>query len=415
MENNPKVSLWLKYFLYLAVFFAIFSYLHDLTKETFTSNFIDTQHYYVNSRLLQQGHNIWIIQPQEYLDKAKVLMPKQSYTNYAAPLHSASFFLMFMPFTLFSFERASILWLIFCQLSFIIGVWLVVKKIVGLNTLETLSGLFLAFTFWPLREDFHIGQPNSLLFLFLALSLLAVKNKRIFLAGIFLGLGIQVKEVFLPMLLFCMPRKYWKMLLGAISVIIIFKAVTIFTFGLDKELSYWQHQLGFFTPQFSGGGYTDIYNISLIYLFRHLAQGVVGIKFIQGVVIILNLFILVMGFKVLIKSKDNFVLDKTLLEFVFFVTLCFMLNPWVHETHSVSLILALLISWFYILRHPKKADFILFIAAYLILGLKYAITSFPFLWKGPFAFILSFKGLGFVILFLLIYRLLKNKEPQLIK
>lgn len=409
MENKPSASpAYLKYFLFLAALFAIFTYFHDLIKESVTSDFIDTQHYYVNTNLLRQGYNPWEIAKDEYFSQAGTMIPQGSYITQAKVLHSPGFFLLFMPFSLLPFKIAAILWLIFCQLSFMAAAGLIFKMIGRVKIEELFTGLFLVFSFWPLREDFHIGQPNLLVLLNFALALLCLKGKRLFLAGIFLGLGIQVKESFLIVLLFCLRREYWKTLVSAIGILLAVKIVAIFAFGIDRELSYWSYQANFFLPQLAGKGYIDISSLSLVYFFYHLTQGLVNMRLLQSLISILVLLILIRVFKPRSDNKAGIGIDRLPLEFSFFVTLSFMLNIWAHETHLVVLCLPLLICWFYILRHPQKKDFILFIAAYLILGLKYAITSFPPLWKGPFSFMLSFKGLGYVLLFWLLARLLKR-------
>lgn len=414
MENDTSKAAYLKYFIYLVVLFAFFTYLHDLTKAIFTSDFIDTRHYYANSKLLQQGVDIWKISPQEYLGYENAIITKAGYRNYAAVLHSASFFLIFSPFTFLGFSPASVLWVITCQAALIISVWLVLTKILGNPDIyRVFSGLFLVFMFWPIREDLFVGQPNLLILLFFTLALLCFKNKKIFLAGIFLGLGVQIKELFLPILLFCLCKRYWKALIGAICAILLIKLAAIFSFGIDKEVSYWSYQLRFFFGQVASGEYRDICSLSIIYSLRNLFLGIVSIKFTQAMTILINLIVLALAFRVRYGKRVGTNPDRLALEFSFFITLCYMLSPWVHETHLVVIILPLLICWLNIIREPFKISRItLFITAYLILGLKYAITSFPKAWTGPFSFLLSFKGLGFVLLFILLYNLLEIRNER---
>ncbi|MBU0502993.1 MAG: glycosyltransferase family 87 protein [Candidatus Omnitrophota bacterium] len=412
MDNDASKAAYLKYFIYLVVLFVLFTYLHDLTKAIFTSDFIDTRHYYVNSKLLQQGVDVWKISPQEYLSYENSMITKTGYSNYASVLHSMNFFLIFSPFTFMGFNLASVLWVITCQAALIISTWLVLTKIFGnLDIYKVISGLFLVFMFWPLREDLFIGQPNLLILLFFTLALLCFKNKKIFLAGIFLGLGVQIKELFIPVLLFCLCKRYWKALISAICVIFLIKLAAIFSFGIDKEISYWTYQLRFFSGQVAAGEYRDISSLSIFYLLYNLFFSIAGIKFVQALTILINLIVLTLAFRVRYGKRVGTNPDKMALEFSFFITLCYMVCPWVHETHLVVLFLPLVICWFYIIKGPvKKSSIILFIIAYLILGLKYAITSFPSAWSGPFAFLLSFKGIGYILLFILLGSLLRTSN-----
>ena len=405
---EDKRVLYLKYFLCLVVGFAFLTYLHDVVKEALTSPLKDFYHYFMNTKLLLQGYDIWKTDSPELIAQTNLMVSQFGVSGKAEVLHSMGFFLIFSPFTFLAPKAASLVWVMVCQISFILSIAVIVTSLEKFDIWKALCAAFLAFSFWPLREDLHLGQPNALILFLFSLSLLSLKHKKFLLAGIFLGLGIQVKEIFLPMLLFCACKKYWKSLAGALTSILFIKGAAIFAFGIDKELSYWKHQLSFFSPVLnytSADGGIDYVSMSVIDLWHRLSDGLLQAGMSQFLIIIFFSFILWRAWK--LTAENSLAPERLPLEFSCFVLLCFIFSPWIHETHFIVLVLPLLASWLAIAHRPSHKGFILFSIAYCIVGLKYSFISFPIFARGILASLLAVKAIGFLILFFLINSLLR--------
>lgn len=396
---------YLTYFLFLAAGYALLAYLHDFLKDILTSGYFDFQYYYINAKALRQGCNIWDFSTLAVIEQIKALTIQAGVPAWHSPvIYAPGFFLLVLPFTFLPLKAAAIAWVAFCQASLLVFIILMVRLLKKADLQQALISIFLVFSFWPLREELHLGQPNLVILCLFTLSLLFWKKKQFFLAGILLGLGIQIKEIFLPMLLLCMHRKYRKALLGALSSIIVVKLAVLGIFGAEKELAYWQHMSGFW---YAHRG-TNPYNQSVLALLGRLTTGFLNIRIAQLVFLGSGICALFVTWKALRETLETSVEGGIAKAFGLSVCLCFMLSPWVHETHLVVLYLPLLAAWPLLESNRRRLDFILFIIAYLTLGLKYSVISFEPFHKGPLSLLLSTKTLGSMVLFYLFYRLCRK-------
>ena len=420
MNQSSTSGRLFKYFLYLVAGFALFTYLHDVLRELFMSQFLDAQHYYLNSRMLLQGQDVWSLDNTGVgQDLVKTIASGMGIGGVAKVLHSPGFFLLFSPFALLPPKFGIILWVIFCQAAFMVSVIILIKKIpVNPGKLAAVCSVFLIFSFWPLREGLHLGQSNFLILFFFALALLFMKNRRFFLAGVLVGICIQINEMYLPVLLLLLFKRYHKAFLGALIALLLLQLAVISVFGADKLLSYWRHHLVFFSQGDLARIGVGIYSLSFIDLIRRLSGGFLSplsVYLLYAAVVLSALLII---YSLTRNSKDTkFDCDLLQLEFSFFIVFCFLVSPWVHEGYFVVLALPMIVSWFYINKNPKHANFVLFIVTYLILALKYSFVSMPGFLKGKtLDVLLSGKAAGYILLLILLgsllrdYRIFKSDE-----
>jgi Glycosyltransferase family 87 len=103
---------------------------------------------------------------------------------------------------------------------------------------QTLRYLLLCFTFFPLWAALLQGQTSLLLLLLYGATFFALKRKRDFVAGVFLGLGLFRFQLVLPFVLICILRKKWKLTVGFASVALLLAAISVLAVGRQGVMSY---------------------------------------------------------------------------------------------------------------------------------------------------------------------------------
>ena len=389
---------YLKYFLYLAVCFAACAYVHDLLKAFFESDFADFAHYYAFAKLMRTGADVWTENPA-LIEKIGVIMKGTGVARIPADLYQSSGFLLFVsPLTLLPYSWATLSWLIAAQAAFAASVVLLLRMMKNLDTWKVLSGLFLIFSFWPLREDLYLGQPNFFVLFFITLAVWCLKNEKTFYGGIFLGLAVQCKEIFFPLLALLLIRRYYRALTGALCALIVPKAVYICVFGMHNELSYWDKILR--SHSWANLAMGDPFGLSVFSVLSKITgPGAGGI--VRLLWAVFSVF-LVWAAWLMFRKKSKTGRADVLLEFSAGIVVCLCLSPWVHETHLVVLSFAVLVCWMYLAENFQRANFLIFAVSYLLLGLKY-----------PAATLGAGKTLGLILFFYLFYRIAKhNTAPS---
>jgi hypothetical protein len=372
------------------------------------SRFADAEHYYLNSRLLLEGVDVWKLDPSG-MPMVKSIASGWGLSCCSTVLHSAGFFLVFAPFALLAPKSGIILWVIFSQAVFIASAVILIKKIPeSSHKLAAVCSVFLIFSFWPLKEALHLGQSNFLLLFLFVLSLLLMKNKRFFFAGVLLGVCIQINEIYLPVLFLCLFKKYYKALLGALSALVLLQLAAIGVFGVDKLFSYWRHHLAFFSQGELARLGAGAYSLSLIDLLRRLSGGLLSPAAVCLLYAGAVLFVLLIIYRLTRNGGESkFDKERLPLEFSLLIVFCFLASPWVHEGYFVVLVLPLIVSWFHINKYPKHPRFVLFSITYLILALKYSFISIPGFYSGKLPdVLLSSKAAGYILLLILLAGLL---------
>lgn len=179
------------------------------------------------------NHRLWLSDFEVYYKAAYRLINSQNLYRHPEDGHyifkySPVSALIFIPFTLFSFEIAKIIYWLFLTgiivLTFYLSVQLISPKngfnaeTRKINTLYIISALILALHF--LRE-LHLGQVNFLLMFIYVLVLLSFINKKNIIASILLSLSIFIKPfglIFLPYLLY--RKKFKAVIVVGISTLV---------------------------------------------------------------------------------------------------------------------------------------------------------------------------------------------------
>ncbi|MFH1507778.1 MAG: glycosyltransferase family 87 protein [Candidatus Omnitrophota bacterium] len=403
MNTHTPKKIDFKTMFMFAALFVLAGYLYDLARALLTSDFYDFGHYYIYARLMGEGFRLWEITP-ELIARFNMLAREAGIKAPLELVHSTGFLYFVYPFSFLPYKISLVIWVIINQVALLLSVFVLLKDKLKLEPLLFWGGVFLAFSLWGLREDLYLGQPNALLLLFISLAYFNIRKGHYIQAGIFLGLAVQIKEIFLPLLLFFIIRRYWKGLLSAIVVVAIPKSVYTLCFGFGNEVSYWNH---IWPKLYTLCDPWDKVNLSIYSIFAKVLLPFAKPELARLLFFIFSLLFLIYITITLIKrfypEKPN---EPLLLAGL--VALCFVISPWVHETHYVILIFPLIISWLHLGCFFSRSSFVLFGASYFLIALKYSFARYSLFFTGPLYIFAAGKTYGYILLFILICQLLKK-------
>ncbi len=386
----------------IAGIFAFLSFFCGAAKEAFDSRFDDFRNYWLNAQIFNQGYNPWGADAAMAGYK-KVVLQENKIIWDNPPFHSLGFFIFFLPFGLMGLKASALTWLVFGCAVFLFSAWMLIKTAKRkLEIIDIFSVMFLFFSFWPAREQIHDGQPNFLLLFLISLAFLCFRYDKLFLAGFILGAGVQIRDYLLPIGVFFLLRKDWKPALGFISGYLSLKALAISIFGWQTELSYWNYMFNLFGTQ----QHSTVANLSIFSLFLRVGKGGVPLLLLMIFGGALGIALL-WGMIRLNKTKEG-----RLAGLCGFTAFCLIVSPWVHESHYVIILPAIILCWFSMSERAKNIDYAMFIAAYILLGFRYSVNNFPVFHSGILGLLSAGKIVGLLILIGLLIRLNLGEENR---
>lgn len=129
--------------------------------------------------------------------------------------------------------------LIYCFIFFLIAKTTFQSKISTLNNVFRLISLFvLAFFFYPIWSNFHLGNIQAWLNLFLILGIYFYINKKENITGILLAICTLFKPFYGFILIWMIVRKKWNIAKYFLITFSIFTLISLWIFGLENHLSY---------------------------------------------------------------------------------------------------------------------------------------------------------------------------------
>jgi hypothetical protein len=333
------------------------------------------------------NHRLWLSDFEVYYKAACRLINSENLYRHPEDGHyifkySPVSALIFIPFTLFSFEVAKIIYWLFLTgiivLNFYISTRLLSPKI-GLspdtkkiNSLYVLSALILTLHF--LRE-LHLGQVNYLLMFMYVLVLLALINEKVLVASSLLSLSIFIKPfglIFLPYLLY--RKKFKALIMVGISTIIW--GFTPLLFYRNWHLFINQYyawineiavEMGHKQDLLANANHTIFSVIARFTPLRFILTDPGYAPFYQLVILIVLLFFFYKAFKL---SSINKTVDNTVLDFYLIIGFIPLLaftseNAFVFE----QLLVIAVICYFRVLSTFEK---ILAVISFIFIGGNFA-------------------------------------------
>lgn len=333
------------------------------------------------------NHRLWLSDFEVYYKAAYRLLNAENLYRHSEDGHyifkySPVSALIFIPFTLFSYGVAKIIYWLFLSgiivLNFYISVRLLYPKISlkpdskQINVLYVLSALILALHF--LRE-LHLGQVNYLLLFMYVLVLSALIKEKVITASILLSLSLFIKPfglIFLPYLIY---RKKFKalILVGISSVawgfipLLFYRNWNLFISQYVAWFNEIEVEMGHKQDLLVNANHTIFSVIARFTPFRYILSDTKFAPFYQLVILLALLFFFYKIFKL---SSLNKTVDNTTLDFYLMIAFIPLLaftseNAFVFE----QLLVIVVLFYFNLLSTTDK---ILAILSFILIGGNFA-------------------------------------------
>src|SRR5439155_3961505 len=171
--------------------------------------------YYTGARLVKerQGPRLYDLDLQMRYQR-DILNSLQSAVQFPDGLlpynHPPFEVIYFLPFVSLSYLKAFLLWNVFSLACFGVGLVVLIKSS-GLQS-KTNAGLIsvLSLAFLPLFATLLQGQDTALVFLYLVLAFVSLKESREIAGGLWLSLALQKFQILWPILLLMLVKRRWK-------------------------------------------------------------------------------------------------------------------------------------------------------------------------------------------------------------
>jgi len=325
------------------------------------------------------------------LDFVKGINPytdKNLFTIYNYPPETN---LIYLPLILFSYQTAQAIYILLSYLAIFFIVFYSLKIIKLKSSFLTYWLIVcLALLSFPVKFTLGMGQANLLAYLLLIVSYHFFQQKKDFPAGLFLGIAVIFKPIFIFVSLFYFLQKSYKTIFTTTAVIFVL-AMIVFLIRPDFHAFYFKALTG---NVFSFSGTEVYYNQGALGFISRLTPDIntrkISLYIFDFLAILLTTYYL---------TKHKL---KKELQFAIVLTLLPIVNTMSWQHHFVVLIFPFILAY-YLLKNKK--------VLISILALTYLLVSFnikkPVYGSFLFSLILSHQFLGAVLLYLL---LISNKS-----
>ncbi|MFZ5932984.1 MAG: glycosyltransferase family 87 protein [Patescibacteria group bacterium] len=340
---------------------------------------------------------LWLTTRDLLVGKNPYLNP-EIFTGLGYPPHTLIFY---VPLALLPYEIAQVLFILFSFASIVAVVFLSLKiSFEKIPWVYFLIAFPLSLLSFPTKFTLGMGQNNATAFLFLLISFFFYGKGGKKLSGVLLGLSAGLKPILGFFLLFFLVKKEWKILLSAISTLLVLAIITIFLPDINLYGFYFQKVV---PPLLNPRGSEIYYNQGLLGFISRLNENLSLRRSLWELT-----SIALVSLTLLLTSKRG---DKKL-QFSLFVLALPLIDKLSWQHHFVWLILPFVVLASYAVKIRKLWFWGLLIAAYLLASWNF---KNPELFQEfPKSLLLSNTFYGTVILLgLNTYLLLKTKPTSL--
>ena len=145
--------------------------------------------------------------------------------------------ILFIPLTFLPLPVAKVVWE-FLSLGFLLAIFMTIKKVESIDSIESTALIAFAFAFTPLYMNFVYGQMYALLLLLLSCMYWAWHSKRDLLTAFFLASLLLLKGFGVFLVLLLIFRKEWKVLGSTFGMVLAGVAVSAAFVGIGVWSSY---------------------------------------------------------------------------------------------------------------------------------------------------------------------------------
>ena len=359
-----------------------------LLKALFLGLYPDFRVYYYVSKLFLQGINYYA-------------HPELLHISYSYPPID---FLLFLPFTVFSFPIAETIWTIL-NFIFLLASLYYLSKIFSLRLFSTLGMLLSGLTFmaFPTKFTIGMGQLNLLVLFLIVYGLWLAKQKKFISTGVLLGAALSIKfsPVFLPF--YFLLRLNKKVLSGMIlTFLITLLLVVIFV----PYHTYTYYILKIFPDFVVSSWKLEYYNQSLSGVIGRSVGTGAGAGYLKTIITLVAVSV---TFWVILKNKQKDFLS-TLIVIGTLITLSLLFNTFSWQHHFVWTIIPFYSSVFFMLKKKMGTKY------YIALIISYVLISINF--SDPNVLPVVFQShvfYGALLLLLIDLHILRNNQKKLAK
>lgn len=160
---------------------------------------------------------LWLAS-RDLLTSNNPYLNKEIFTGVGYPPNSLLFYL---PLTFLNYFTAQNIFTIISIFSLIYCIYISFKILNTKNRLLLIAIILLFVLSFPTKFTLGMGQNNFVALAMLLTSFYFYKSKKLYLAGILLGLVISLKTIFIYLLLFYIIKKQWKVVITTFVVLFI--------------------------------------------------------------------------------------------------------------------------------------------------------------------------------------------------
>lgn len=342
--NEFKHGSFFERFLYLSLLIAFLVSVLYILKPLTYDYYPDFSCYYYGAKTFLGGGN-------PYTDEGG---------SFGAFVYPPPALLLFIPFTLFTFDIAQKIFTLLSLISFILSLHLLISFIkLKLLSKSWLFLYILAFNFFPAKYTLGMGQINNFILLLLVAFILYYLKKKEAASGIILAIATVIKTTPIVLLLFLVIKRKWKTIFTLFTTLVVVFAISLYVIKAPLFLYFFQKTL----PSQLGSWPKDYYNQSITgFLARYLSNKQIRYNLKNLITLLLVVYSSFVSWK-FVKSKE-----KDILVIGVFITLGLILNGISWQHHFVWLLIPLFLTLEYIrnFRVSYLYYFILFICYFLV-------------------------------------------------
>ncbi|MHC4264408.1 MAG: glycosyltransferase family 87 protein [Planctomycetota bacterium] len=307
-----------------------------------TDNGFDYAALYIAGKILHEHQPDQLYDMKLQFDLFHALRPYLP-DNEALPFSYPPFFaLLFWPLAQLPYAFSYLIWLSITASLYLLGLILIFRSMRTIPRWNFLTILLLAFSFEPFIVEVWLGgQTSSFGFLGMALSFYFYKRHKYLLSGLGLGICLYKPTLLIIILPFLLINRQGRVLLGFTLCGFVLTLISIFVFGLDTCMS-WFEAASFFVRASTGQEILGTYKYLDVTACCRLLFGDLN-QTIQ----ILLVIIYVAWFVFFLSFSKKFVINKACsreLVLASIITWTIVLNIYFPMYDSIIVIIALLLT-----------------------------------------------------------------------
>lgn len=240
MKTTDHRLLWkslIKYFLFVVISMGI---IYDASRIIYYLNPQNIYHKdflqdYLMSKAVINGVNPYL----SSVELAKRLLGINTTINLHPSPHTPFIPFVVLPLSIINYKLSIVLWLILEISVLIFSVFYLFKKSkISYSFYQLLLIFSLFFLWYPVQDEFILGQFTLIQLLMLLFARRLLLNKNYYTAGILIGLAVLIKPFLWPMVLLFLIWKNWRALFASIATLLTGFTISFIAIGTNKIIPY---------------------------------------------------------------------------------------------------------------------------------------------------------------------------------